>query len=42
MDEPTARALQDTPASSLYRVRRCHEVVAKGLGSITPWSLERA
>lgn len=42
MDEPTARALQASPAADQYEMRQCHEVVAKGLGQITPWSLARS
>lgn len=42
MDTATARALMDGPRARLYRVRECHEIVAKGLGNIVPWALERA
>ncbi|CAM2813626.1 adenylate/guanylate cyclase domain-containing protein [Actinomyces slackii] len=42
MDEATAMALLDGPVAHLYRVGQCHQVVAKGLGRIVPWSLERA
>ena len=42
MDEATAQALMRGPDAERYRVRACHEVVAKGLGNIVPWSLERA
>lgn len=42
MDEPTARAIMRGPQAQRYVVRECHEVVAKGLGNIVPWSLERA
>ena len=30
-----------SPEAGRYRVGQCHEVVAKGLGQIVPWSLER-
>lgn len=42
MDETTARAIMSGPSSERYEVRECHEVVAKGLGNITPWALSRA
>ncbi|MBS5976527.1 MAG: adenylate/guanylate cyclase domain-containing protein [Actinomyces urogenitalis] len=42
MDEPTARAIMRGPQAQRYVVRECHEVVAKGLGNIVPWSLEQA
>ncbi len=42
MDEQTAHALTRGPQAQRYVVRECHEVVAKGLGNIVPWSLERA
>ena len=42
MDEPTARAIMRGPQAQRYVVRECHELVAKGLGNIVPWSLERA
>ncbi|WP_396027239.1 adenylate/guanylate cyclase domain-containing protein [Actinomyces sp. 2119] len=41
MDEATAMAILHGPVASRYRVGQCHEVVAKGLGQIIPWSLER-
>ena len=40
-DEATAQALMRGPDAERYRVRACHEVVAKGLGNITPWELSR-
>ena len=42
IDEATARAIMRGPQAERYIVRECHEVVAKGLGNIVPWSLERA
>ena len=39
MDKATAMAIASGPGADHYRVRPCHEVVAKGLGNITPWSL---
>ncbi len=42
MDEQTARAVMRGPQAERYVVRECHEVVAKGLGNIVPWSLQRA
>lgn len=42
MDEATALALTSGPGADLYQVQPCHEVVAKGLGNVTPWSLARA
>ena len=42
MDEATAMAIASGPGSDHYRVDPCHEVVAKGLGNITPWELSRA
>ena len=39
MDEATAMAIASGPGADRYRVQSCHEVVAKGLGNITPWSL---
>lgn len=42
MDEATARAIGELDVADRYVVRRCHEVVAKGLGNVVPWSLERA
>lgn len=42
MDEATARAIMTGPFAHLYQVRECHEVVAKGLGNVVPWSLARA
>ena len=41
LDETTAMAILHSPEASRYRVGQCHEVVAKGLGQIVPWSLER-
>ena len=41
LDEATAMAILRSPEASRYRVGQCHEVVAKGLGQIVPWSLER-
>ena len=41
LDEPTAMAILRSPQADRYRVGQCHEVVAKGLGQIVPWSLER-
>ncbi|TFH53803.1 adenylate/guanylate cyclase domain-containing protein [Actinomyces viscosus] len=41
LDESTAMAILHSPQASRYRVGQCHEVVAKGLGQIVPWSLER-
>ena len=41
LDEATAMAILHSPEASRYRVGQCHEVVAKGLGQIVPWSLER-
>ena len=41
LDESTAMAILHSPQAGRYRVRQCHEVVAKGLGQIVPWSLER-
>ena len=40
-DEATAMAILRSSEASRYRVGQCHEVVAKGLGQIVPWSLER-
>lgn len=42
MDTATARAIMDGPHAERYRVRECHEIVAKGLGNIVPWSLALA
>ena len=42
MDEATAMALASGPGADHYQVRPCREVVAKGLGNITPWELSRA
>lgn len=42
MDTATARAIMEGPDAERYRVRECHEIVAKGLGNIVPWSLELA
>ncbi len=42
MDQATARALMASPVAAQYRVRQCHDVVAKGMGNVTPWSLQRA
>ena len=42
MDEATALAIRTGPHAERYVVRPCHEVVAKGLGSVVPWSLARA
>ena len=42
MDAATAQAIMRGPACERFHVRECHEVVAKGLGNITPWALERA
>ena len=39
MDKATAMAIASGPVADHYRVRPCHEVVAKGLGNITPWEL---
>ena len=39
MDKATAMAIASGPGADHYRVRPCHEVVAKGLGNITPWEL---
>ena len=41
LDEATAMAILHSPQAGRYRVGQCHEVVAKGLGQIIPWSLER-
>ena len=41
LDEATAMAILHSPQAGRYRVGQCHEVVAKGLGQIVPWSLER-
>ena len=41
LDEATAMAILRSSEASRYRVGQCHEVVAKGLGQIVPWSLER-
>ena len=41
LDECTAMAILRSPEAGRYRVGQCHEVVAKGLGQIVPWSLER-
>ena len=41
LDEPTAMAILRSSQADRYRVGQCHEVVAKGLGQIVPWSLER-
>ena len=41
LDESTAMAILRSPEAGRYRVGQCHEVVAKGLGQIVPWSLER-
>ena len=41
LDEATAMAILRSPQAGHYRVGQCHEVVAKGLGQIVPWSLER-
>ena len=41
LDESTAMAILRSPEAARYRVGQCHEVVAKGLGQIVPWSLER-
>lgn len=42
MDVSTALALRRGPDADRYVIRECHEVVAKGLGNIVPWSLQRA
>ncbi|NDR54470.1 adenylate/guanylate cyclase domain-containing protein [Actinomyces sp. 565] len=42
MDEATAMELINGPDAHLYTVHPCHEVVAKGLGNVTPWALARA
>ena len=41
LNESTAMAILRSPEAGRYRVGQCHEVVAKGLGQIVPWSLER-
>ena len=41
LDESTAMSILRSPEAGRYRVGQCHEVVAKGLGQIVPWSLER-
>ena len=41
LDESTAMAILRSSQAGRYRVGQCHEVVAKGLGQIVPWSLER-
>jgi len=41
LDESTAMAILRSPEAARDRVGQCHEVVAKGLGQIVPWSLER-
>ena len=41
LDESTAMTILRSPEAGRYRVGQCHEVVAKGLGQIVPWSLER-
>lgn len=41
MDGATARSLLRSPVADQYLVRECKEVVAKGLGNIRPWSLQR-
>ena len=41
LDESTAMAILHSSEAGRYRVGQCHEVVAKGLGQIVPWSLER-
>ena len=41
LDESTAMAILRSPEAGRYRVGQCHEVVAKGLGQIVPWSMER-
>ena len=41
LDESTAMTILRPPEAGRYRVGQCHEVVAKGLGQIVPWSLER-
>ena len=41
LDESTAMAILRSSQADRYRVGQCHEVVAKGLGQIVPWSLER-
>ena len=41
LDESTAMAILRSPEAARYWVGQCHEVVAKGLGQIVPWSLER-
>ncbi|OLO52449.1 adenylate/guanylate cyclase domain-containing protein [Actinomyces oris] len=41
LDESTAMAILRSSEAGRYRVGQCHEVVAKGLGQIVPWSLER-
>ena len=41
LNESTAMAILRSPEAERYRVGQCHEVVAKGLGQIVPWSLER-
>lgn len=42
MDTGTARAVMEGPDADRYEVRECHEIVAKGLGNIVPWSLALA
>lgn len=41
MDEATAMAILSSPDAERYVVEACHEVVAKGLGNVVPWSLAR-
>ncbi|MDU0348013.1 adenylate/guanylate cyclase domain-containing protein [Actinomyces sp. MRS3W] len=42
MDEATARDILNGPDAHRYRVHPCHDVVAKGLGNVTPWALALA
>ncbi|CED90235.1 MAG: adenylate/guanylate cyclase domain-containing protein [Actinomyces succiniciruminis] len=42
MDEATAMDILNGPDAHKYTVHPCHEVVAKGLGNVTPWALALA
>lgn len=42
MDEATAMEILNGPDAHRYTIHPCHEVVAKGLGNVTPWALALA
>lgn len=42
MDEATAMEIINGPDAHRYTVHPCHDVVAKGLGNVTPWALALA